>query len=391
MVIDSAALPVSFDLRNSSFLSPVRTQPTGGCWSSASNATWESWLRKAGCGDYTFSDINLQLFSGFAENRKVNGNHYMSTAYYTRQSGPLEKNTETDSVCFKKATVPYLVTDARFLPNDPNLVKQSILNFGPVYSMFYFKKDYTDSTSHVHYTDIEKINHVVSLVGWNDTLQTKKGRGVWIAQNSLGINYGENGFFYIPFQDKNILKNNAVWPKWIPGNVNYDLYYLDTLGSYNSYGFDDTICYGMVEFMAEKNGTLNKVATWINAQQTSINIEVYRFFDKEKKILSGHLLSEKRLVCKYAGYYTIDLLKQLYFSKDESFFVAVRYSHPTNKKPMPVEQYVKDYCEPHINSGRCWINPDYQKWPEAWYEVGQDSKYDFLSFDLCIRALFFND
>jgi hypothetical protein len=228
-------------------------------------------------------------------------------------------------------------------------------------------------------------------MGWNDTLLTKKGRGVWIAQNSLGINYGENGFFYIPFQDKNILKNNAVWPNWIRGNVNYDLYYLDTLGSYNSYGFDDTICYGMVEYKAEMNGTLNKVATWINAHQTSINIEVYNSFDKEKKILSGHLHSEKVILCKYAGYYTFELSETLHFAKDEVFYIIIKYSHHTNKKPMPVEQYVKDYGEPHITSGRCWINPDYQKWPSAWYEAGQNSEYDFLSFDLCIRALFFND
>jgi len=391
IVIDSANLPDFFDLRNSAFLSPVRTQPNGGCWTSASNTTAEGCLRQAGYGNYIFSDINLQLFSGFDESRKVNGNHLMATAYYSRGSGPIVKDVNTDSVSFIKAIVPYCMTDARFLPNNPNIVKQTIMNFGPVYSMLYFKKEDTDTINHIYYTKIKKINHVVSLVGWNDTLVTIKGRGAWIAQNSLGIKFGDSGFLYIPYQDKNILKHNAVWSNWIPGNLDYDLFYLDTLGSFNSYGFDDTICYGMVEYTAHNDGSLNKIATWINADQTSIKVEVYKDFDKETKVLSGELISEQTTICRFAGYYTFDLLNSLHFVKGDKFYIVIKYSHPINKKPMPVEKYVKDYADPHISAGRCWINPNFQKWPESWYEVGLNSEYDFLTFDLCIRAYYLND
>ncbi len=264
MVIDSINLPVAFDLRNSTILSPVRTQPNGGCWASASNATLESWLRHAGAGDFVFSDINLQLFNNFKEERNTYGNHLMATAYYSRFSGPVDKKQDLDSISFVKAPVPYFITDARFLPNDPDLVKQTIMNFGAVYSMMYFKRVEIDSISSIYYTDKENINHVVSLVGWNDTLFTKKGRGVWIAQNSLGSGFGDGGFFYIPFQDKNILNYNAVWTKWLSGEKNNELYYIDTLGSFNGYGFDDTLCYGMVEFTAEHDGSINKIASWVS-------------------------------------------------------------------------------------------------------------------------------
>lgn len=391
IVVETNNLPISFDLRETNVLSPVKTQPNGGCWTSASNATLESWLRTSGYGNYNFSDINLQLFNGFTDERRTYGNHLMSTAYYTRQSGPIIKNKDTDSIKFVKASVPHLVTDARFLPNNPNLIKQTIKKFGPVYSMMYFKREETDSITSIYYTEKKNINHVVSLVGWNDTLSTKKGRGVWITQNSLGPKYGDDGFFYIPFQDKNILNNNSVWTKWLPGKHNFDLYYLDTLGSYNGYGFDTTLCYGLIEYTAQNDGVLNKVATWIGEDSTSIKIEVYQSFNKDSKALSDLLISEKNELCRFAGYYTFELSNPTHLLKGEDFYILIKYSHPTNKKPLPVEQFVKDYANPHINSGRCWINPDFQKWPNTWYEVGLDSDYDFLSFDLNIRAYFLND
>ncbi|MCD4694774.1 MAG: hypothetical protein K8S16_00930, partial [Bacteroidales bacterium] len=71
MVFDSVFLPEVFDLRNSTYLCPVRSQPGGGCWASASNTTVESYWRKSGIEIKPLSDVNLQLFHGFEENRNT--------------------------------------------------------------------------------------------------------------------------------------------------------------------------------------------------------------------------------------------------------------------------------------------------------------------------------
>jgi len=391
MEIDSVDLPFSYDLRNSLILSPVRTQPNGGCWASASNNVLESILRRSGVGDFVYSDINLQLYSGFNIERKAYGNHLMSTAYYTRGSGPLIKGSDFDSVNFMNAPGPLLVTDARFLPNDPKLIKQTIQDFGPVYSMMYFKRqEMKDSVNHIYYTYDTNTNHVVSLVGWNDTMPTKKGRGAWIAQNSLGKSFAEKGFFYIPYQDPNILYHNALWNHWISDKSAYDLYYYDTLGAYNSYGFYDSVCAGMVEFTAQKDGVLDKVGTWITTHQTTIKVKVYTNFNKDNKELGGNVYSGSAKFCRFAGYYSYDLKTPLELKKDEKFYIVVTYINSMDK-PLPIEQYIKDYSSPHITSGKCWINPNPEKWPISWYEVGINSNYDFLSFDLCIRAYFLNN
>ncbi len=124
---------------------------------------------------------------------------------------------------------------------------------------------------------------------------------------------------------------------------------------------------------------------------TTIKIDIYKSFNKETKDLTDLLISEKNELCRFAGYYTFNLSKSLHLLKGENFYIVIKYSHPTNKKPMPVEQYVKDYANPHICTGRCWINPNFEKWPNTWYEVGLESDYDFLSFDLNIRAYFLDD
>ncbi|MCB0806927.1 MAG: hypothetical protein KDC05_14105, partial [Bacteroidales bacterium] len=251
LVHQKTELPIAFDLRETGMLSPVRVQPSGGCWISASNASIESFWRKSGKEGIRLSDKNPLLYSGFDESRKSNGNHFMVTAVYSRRDGPLPYNPEMDTLPQKNPVLPAVLTDARYLPDSAELIKSVIRDFGGVYSMMYHSKNKgLDTITDIYYAPKKKINHVVCLVGWNDTLETQWGRGVWIAQNSLGTRYADGGFIYIPYQDELILTENACWPGWTDYNPNTQLYYYDTLGSQRSYGFDNPLSYGMVKYTA---------------------------------------------------------------------------------------------------------------------------------------------
>lgn len=389
--LDSMDIPLVFDLRNSDILSPVRSQPGGGCWATASNTTVESWWRKSGFDPKPLSDRNLQLFHGFDESRNTYGNHLMATAYYSRGSGPIYQNPETDTIPFTKAEIPFLNTQASYLPNDPELIKKIIFTCGPVYSMLYFRKTDTDSIDHIHYTNTKKINHALTLVGWNDTLNTKSGKGAWIAQNSLGVAFGDSGFVYIPYQDINILEHNAVWPGWEPYNPNQQVYYYDTLGPIHSYGFDSPVCYGLTKFTAQGKGRIERVSTFAYFPDTYIEVKVYSSFDEKEKRLSDFKSKSQEKHCQFAGYYTFDLTDPVCLEKGEDFYVLVKYFVENENIPMPVEQYLEDYADPHITNGTSWINPDVEQWPNAWYEVGANSSFSYLKFDLCIRAFFLSD
>jgi len=381
-----STLPTVFDLRNSGRLSAVKTQPDGGCWTSATMSSVESVFRTFGYGEYELSDINLKLFNGFDSTRNTNGNHYMATAYFSRGSGPLIKNSETDSLYSIAPKTAAYITDARYLPDNPGLIKNVIMKFGAVFSMIYFKKSEFDAVSNVWYNDSEKINHVIDLVGWNDTMRTKSGRGVWIVQNSLGEKFGDKGFFYIPYHETNILKYNAIWNKWIPYDSLAKIYYYDTLGTYFSYGYNDSLIYGLVKYIAASDCEILKIGTSVNHQNTRIYSAVYKDFDRATGTLTGKSATIQEKFCKYPGYYTFDLQKPVRLKKGEEFYILMRYIVPGASMPMPVEKYVKDYSDPVLSSGKCFINHDIEKWPDAWIEAGENAEYDFLRFNLCVKA-----
>ena len=41
--------------------------------------------------------------------------------------------------------------------------------------------------------------HAVALVGYNDNLSGPAGKGYFIARNSWGTSWGQNGYFYMPY------------------------------------------------------------------------------------------------------------------------------------------------------------------------------------------------
>lgn len=385
-ILDMMQLPVSFELRSSSRLSPVKTQPDGGCWTSATMVSVESLFRTFGYGNFEFSDVNLKVCHGYDHRRSSNGNHFMATAYFTRGSGPVIKNPEADSLCEITPKTAALITDARFLPDDPALIKKVIMKFGAVYSMMHFKKDELDSVTNIYYSDSEKINHVIDLVGWNDTVSTKAGTGVWIAQNSLGVKFADSGFFYIPYSDPNILKYNAIWNKWIPYDSLLHIFYYDTLGSYFSYGYNDSLIYGLVKYTAISNCEISGVGTSVNHTNTRVYAEIYKNFDRETGELTGKCAVIPERKCEYPGYYTLNIGPPVRLRKGEEFYILMRYIVPGASMPMPVEKYIDGYSNPTLTAGKSWINHDIDQWPDAWFETGKNAEYDFLKFNLCIKA-----
>jgi C1A family cysteine protease len=386
LVLLKVDLPAAFDLREKDRISPIRVQPTGGCWASSVMASVESFMRSSGYGNLTLSDKNLQFYHGFSEKRNTYGNNLMATAYFSRGDGPLLQSARNDTLPRGSQPLAAYIGEARSLPNDPPLIKHVILDFGAVYSMLFFRKEQVDSITHVLYAGPGRINHVITLVGWNDTLTTRKGRGVWIAQNSLGSGFGDDGFFYIPYRDTSILLYNAVWPKWSDYNPKLKIDYYDTLGSYYSYGFGDSVCYGLVKYTADTTCTLNQVGTFINHPNTRIKADVFLGFNSDANIPENIATSAPEKICTFPGYYTINLHDSVHLDKNQPYYIMMRYLTTADTMPLPVETYVKNYSEPNLASGACWVNPDFERWPDTWYECGENSKFLSLRFNLCIKA-----
>jgi hypothetical protein len=73
---------------------------------------------------------------------------------------------------------------------------------------YYCEDEYTNHDTWAHYYDGEvKSNHMVCIVGWDDTfsknnfLTTPRDDGAWIVKNSWSDRWGDNGYFYMSYYD----------------------------------------------------------------------------------------------------------------------------------------------------------------------------------------------
>ena len=97
-----------------------------------------------------------------------------------------------------------------------DVVKKHIMNYGAVFAGLYYCTDenaanYYNTTTYA-YACLDKnttMNHAITIVGWNDNYSKDNfpasnrpsSNGAYIAINSWGNTWGDNGYFYISYED----------------------------------------------------------------------------------------------------------------------------------------------------------------------------------------------
>jgi C1A family cysteine protease len=380
------AYPSSYDLRMQGEVTSVKNQGScGSCWAFAAMGSVESrWLAN-GYGTYDLSENNLKECHGFVLGGCDGGNENMATAYLSRDSGPISESADpyvaSDVSCISGSTPVAYETDAYFLPNDANTIRDFILNYGGVYtSMYWADGSYNASNYTYYYNGSHSSNHAVVIVGWDDSKTTAGGTGAWIIKNSWGTSWGENGYFYVSYNDKQILSSNAFWPNRIGYDPNAAIYQYDYLGAVSkAYYAGYSYAYGLVKFVASANLQIVKLATWISESNSTVDFYVYDNFNGTT--LSNLLGSFTGQSCPYAGYYTFQLPQRISINSGNDFYIEVRYSTSNSGQvyPLPIETASSGYSAPTIETGKCWVSSS----GSSWTTIGGNTGYPW---DLCIRT-----
>jgi hypothetical protein len=388
----SMTFPEIYDMRDSGWLTPVKTQSAGGCWAYSVMGALESRLMMLDYGLYDLSDNNLKYCHNYVPERSTNGNHWMATSYFARRSGPFLESedphpggTSNPGECPDSLTPLYYINQARYPPPDNiHAIKQTVLDYGVVWSLMYYHASYLNSSNHTYYYNGTKsVNHAGCVVGWNDTLTTDGGTGAWIVRNTYGPAWEDGGYYYISYNDTRFLIYNAYWPD-INENEEYSvLFQHDEIGGYWGAGGWNETAYGLVKFDAyTQDIVISKVGTFIVYAGTSIEIKIYSAFSDS---LSGLLASIDEVQLDLPGYYTFDLDSPVFLPSGQDFYVQVKYNSNNSdlKWPVPIEDTITGYSMPEIETGKYWINSDPETYPDGWFQLGHGTNFHY---DLCIKA-----
>ena len=263
----NSSLPSSYDTRADS-QTPVKNQGDNGiCWTFGTYAALEANMRKEGMKTQDFSELHLAHSTsrasvgdeyGWPRNPGGGGNRVQAISYLMRSgsyAGTVDEwddpytdifdeiEPRSESITADKART-YRAKNAIFLndktPGDKAAetaaIKKAIMDYGGAGASMYwegsavasedpnvpstefFNSDtgaYCYDCSQGSESDPKETNHMVEIAGWDDDYPVSKfnegcrpaSPGAWLIKNSWGEGWGNDGYFWISYEDTNFPRN----------------------------------------------------------------------------------------------------------------------------------------------------------------------------------------
>ena len=421
----ASAIPSKYDLRELGRSTSVKNQGKYDiCWAFSTIASLESNLITKGLAskNIDLSEAHLAFFTIRGQNGKAvssyagkdtfllwddASNYYDSTASLARWYGavkegvmPLKKinssKYHSDKIRIKH---PYLLTNAEFMYTKStakkldtagmNAVKKSIIENGALASSIDIGKSLKDfkkrfgssafSKMTSYYYAGNKLNHAITVVGWDDNYpkskfksQRPKGNGAWLVKNSwgaydAGIKVHDKGFFWVSYYSPSVNEFTSFQGEKASGRA---VYQYDGVGIGDNMLTDNTPVYGANVFKARKDMLIDRVGTWTAQSNMKVNIKIY--VNKQNQYpTSGTLLYNKTFRQTYAGFHTIDLRKKVGIPKGSKFTVAIRVNSDNGKYYYPFETKAR-LPKPHVypavkKAGQSYIKVGKDRWVDTKY------------------------
>lgn len=380
-----------YDPREAGKVTPVRSQASNTCWAFSSLAAGEQSLVYKGLADpgqLDLSEAHLLYFfyhsvtdplgnTAGDGNSNISSLDFLSVGSNTifstfalagwlgaagEGAAPFEELTEETIYDPSKAYADTAHLQNAYWINFKdidavNVIKQMILKYGGAAINFYWNNLYYNGSSYAYYFPLNSSqanNHSVAIVGWDDTFSKEnfseehrpQNDGAWIVKNSYGADWGDNGYFYLSYEDGAVNSGNTsanrsrayIFDFEPADNYCYNYQYDGSAGAYNATNPDSNLTkvdsggsIANVFTVHNKDGfsteNLKAVSFALFDTAVSYSIQVYKDLTDTANPSSGTAQLPEPVTgsTSYAGYYTIPLDMPVTLKEGETFSVVATF------------------------------------------------------------------
>lgn len=329
------------------------------CWAVAAASAIESSLLPRrdqlfvlGEQDVQISPDHFVYRNVFTVDPAAGGSYYMAMAYLTGWQGPiLQKDDPYGDMKSPEGLSPAVhVQEIRiFEEADEEELKKAVMEYGAVQASLYMSTEqtrvdepyYNAMTSAYYYPQEMTQNHDIVILGWDDSYSRflfkniPSRDGAFICQNSWGEEFGEDGIFYVSYEDANLGVMAAAYSQ-IESADNYDrIYQADDCGWQSSQGYGSDTCWFANVYTAQADELLAAAGFYVTGRNARYEVWLVHDFEGEASFAKRELLAQGSF--PDIGYYTVDFEEKPVLAQGERFAVAVRLKTPENTSPAAVE------------------------------------------------------
>lgn len=318
---------------------------SGTCWVFAGLGALESSLLPE--EKYDFSEKHASSNNVYERDSDDGGQYSILWSYLASWKGPvLEKYGDSKTSKIAKHVQEMQIIESKNYKD----IKRAIYKYGGVQSSIYISLDYLNvSTDYYNadksaylYDGTSKSNHDIYIIGWDDNYPKEnfngkaKDNGAFICRNSWGERFGENGNFYVSYEDTNIGTYNEIYTK-VEDNKNFDnIYEYDESGWCGTLGFTHSeTAFASNVYTAGKDEILKAMSFYATVPNTK-----YEAYVCEKFKGTASLANDMKLVSKgtfkRSGYYTVKF-DDIDLKAGDKYALVIKITTPNSTKPIAVE------------------------------------------------------